>query len=105
MSFELGCTLGAKCRHPFPEIIGPAGFALQSRLGLELAAEITPPPRQNSCRLIRILNLGATRKRDGTVRRSIQDPGGGAVVAAGERQCWRGGEGDWSVGPDLGTLA
>ena len=63
------------------------------------------PPRQNSCRLDMILNLGAIRMKDGSVRRSIQEQGGGAVVAAGERQCGRGGEGDWRVGADLGTMA
>jgi len=63
------------------------------------------PPRQNSCRLDMILNLGAIRTKDGTVRRSIQEQSGGAVVAAGKRQCGRGGERDWRVGADIGTLA
>ena len=39
------------------------------------------PPRQNSCRLDMILNLGAIRMKYGTVRRSIQEQGGGAVVS------------------------
>ena len=43
--------------------------------------------------------------KDGTVRRSIQEQDGGAVAAAGERQCWFGGERDWSVGADIGTMA
>ena len=47
---------------------------------------VASPPRQNSCRLLMMLNLGATRMRDGTVRRRIQEQGGGAVVAAGERR-------------------
>lgn len=59
------------------------------------------PPRQNSCRPDMILNLGAIRMKDGTVRRSIQEQDGGAVVAAGERECGRGGERDWSVGQTL----
>ena len=45
-------------------------------------AKLRAPPRQNSCRLFMMLNLGATRMRDGTVRRSIQGQSGGAVVAA-----------------------
>ena len=40
------------------------------------------PLRQNSCRPDMILNLGAIGMKDGTVRRSIQEQGGGAVVAA-----------------------
>lgn len=35
--------------------------------------------------------------KDGTVRRSIQEQGGGAVAAAGERQCGRIGEPPRSV--------
>ena len=50
----------------------------------------TLPMRQNSCRLDKKLNLGATRRRNGTVRRSIQEQGGGEVVAAGERRSGRG---------------
>ena len=63
------------------------------------------PPRQTSCRLDIIFNLGAIRMKDGTVRRSIQEQGGGAVVAAGERQCGRGVTRDWGFGADIGTLA
>ena len=63
------------------------------------------PPRQNSCRLDIILNLGATRRNDGTIRRSIQEQGGGAFVAAGERQCGFGGERNWSDGANIGTMA
>ena len=63
------------------------------------------PPRQNSCRPDMILDLGAIRKKDGTVRRSIQEQDGGAVTAAGERQCWFGGERDRSIGADIGTMA
>jgi CheY-like chemotaxis protein len=66
---------------------------------------LSAPPRQNSCRPDMILNLGAIRMKDGTVRRSIQEQGGGEVVAAGERQCGLGGERDWSVGADIGTVA
>jgi hypothetical protein len=66
---------------------------------------LTPPPRQNSCRPDMILNLGAIRMNDGTVRRSISEQSGGAVVAAGERRCGRGGKRDWSVGADIGTMA
>ena len=44
------------------------------------------PPCQNSCRLDRKLNQGATRKRDGTIRRSVQEQSGGTDVAAGERE-------------------
>ena len=44
------------------------------------------PPRQNSCRLDMILNLGAIRKNDGTVRRSIQEQSGSAIAAAGKRE-------------------
>ena len=43
--------------------------------------------------------------KDGTVRRSIQEQSGGAVAAAGKRKCWRGGERDWRVDADIGTLA
>ena len=43
------------------------------------------PPRQNSCRSDMMLNLGAIRMNDGSVRRSIQEQSGGAIVAAGER--------------------
>lgn len=60
--------------------------------------DVAIPPRQNSCRPDMILNLGAIRMKDGSVRRSIQEQSGGAVVATGERQCRRGGERDWSVG-------
>ena len=59
------------------------------------------PPRQNSCRPDMILNLGAIRMNDGTVRREIQEHGGGAVVAAGERECWRSGKRDRSLGADI----
>jgi hypothetical protein len=63
------------------------------------------PPRQNSCRLSMMLNLGATRMRDGSVRRSIQEQSGGAVVAAGERPSGRGITRDWGFGADIGTMA
>ena len=63
------------------------------------------PPRQNSCRPDMILNLGTIRMNDGTVRRGIQEQDGGAVVAAGERECWRVGERNWSVSADIGTMA
>ena len=48
-----------------------------------------------------ILNLGAIRMNDGAVRRSILEQGGGAVVAAGERRCGRGGKRDWTAGARL----
>ena len=63
------------------------------------------PPRQNSCRPDMIWNLGAIRTKDGSVRRSIQEQGGGAVVAPGERQCWLGVKRDRSFGADIGTMA
>ena len=63
------------------------------------------PPRQNRCRSDMILNLGAIRKKDGTVRRSIQEPSGRTFVTAGERQCWRSGERNWSVSANIGTMA
>jgi PAS domain-containing protein len=63
------------------------------------------PPRQNSCRPDMILNLGAIRTKDGTVRRSIQEQDGGAAVAAGERRCRCIGERDRGVGADIGTMA
>jgi len=63
------------------------------------------PPRQNSCRLSMMLKLGATRMRDGSVRRSIQEQGGGAVVAAGERPSGRGITRDRGFGADIGTMA
>ena len=62
------------------------------------------PLRQNSCRPDMILNLGAIRKKDGSVWRSIQEQSGGAIVAAGERQFWRGGKRDRRVGADLGKM-
>ena len=46
---------------------------------------IATPLRQNSCRPDKMMNLGAIRKRNGKVRRSIQETCGGEVVAAGER--------------------
>ena len=52
-----------------------------------------------------IVNLGAIRIKVGTVRRGIQEQSGGAVVAAGERQCGFGGERDRSVGADIGKMA
>ena len=52
-----------------------------------------------------ILNLGAKRKNDGTVRRSIQKQSGGAVAAAGERQYWRGSAGSRGFGAYIGTMA
>ncbi|MFY9327096.1 MAG: TonB-dependent receptor plug domain-containing protein, partial [Georgfuchsia sp.] len=44
---------------------------------------VATPLRQNSCRPDMILNLGAIRDNDGTVRRSIQEQSDCAVVAAG----------------------
>ncbi|MFZ3037392.1 MAG: hypothetical protein WA112_09000, partial [Rugosibacter sp.] len=35
----------------------------------------------------------------------VTEQNGGAVVAAGERQCRRGSERNWSVGADIGTVA
>jgi hypothetical protein len=67
--------------------------------------DLESPLRQNSCRLDMILNLGAIRMNDGTVRRSIQEQDGGADVAAGERQCRGIGERNWSVSADIGTMA
>jgi hypothetical protein len=69
------------------------------------ARQVVYPPRQNSCRLSMMLNLGATRMRDGSVRRSIQEQSGGAVVAAGERPSGRGITRDWGFGADIGTMA
>ena len=63
------------------------------------------PPRLHGCRPDMILNLGAIRMNDGTVRRSFSEQSGGAVVAAGERQCRRGGEGNRSFSADIGTMA
>ena len=65
----------------------------------------SPPPRQNSCRPDMISNLGAIRMKDGSVRRTIQEQSGGAVVAAGERQCWLGVKRDRRFGPDIGAVA
>lgn len=42
-----------------------------------------------------ILNLGAIRMKDGTVRRSIQEQSGGAAVAAGERECCGARQNSW----------
>ena len=63
------------------------------------------PPRQNSCRLDMMMDMGAIGNRDGTLRGSIQEPGCGAVVAAGKRGDWNGGQGGWRVAADTGTLA
>ena len=63
------------------------------------------PLRQNSCRLVMMSKLGATRMKDGSVRRSIQEQSGGAVVAAGERRCRRGFTRIGGFGADFGTLA
>ena len=73
--------------------------------GLPVMIDLYFPPRQNSCRPDMIWNLGAIRMNDGSVRTSIQEQSGGAVAAAGERRSGRGGERDWSVGADIGTLA
>ena len=51
-----------------------------------------------------ILNLGAIRINAGTVWRSIQEQSGCEVVGAGERQCRRGGERDWTAGVRLEAL-
>ena len=63
------------------------------------------PPRQNSCRPDMMMTMGATRKRDGSLRGSIQEPGCGTVIAAGKRGCWYGGQGGRCVAADTGTLA
>ena len=63
------------------------------------------PPRQNSCRPDMISNLGAIRMKDGSVRRTIQEQSGGAVVAAGERQCWLGVKRDRRFGANIGAVA
>jgi len=63
------------------------------------------PPRQNSCRPDMISNLGAIRMKDGSVRRIIQEQSGGAVVAAGERQCWLGVKRDRRFGANIGAVA
>ncbi|MDT7929246.1 DDE-type integrase/transposase/recombinase, partial [Tepidimonas sp.] len=60
------------------------------------------PPCQNSCRLFTMTNLGAKRMEDGTIRRSVQETGGGAHVAAGERRAWRVVERSWRFGADVG---
>ena len=67
--------------------------------------DLTGPPRQNSCRLDMMMDMGAIGNRDGTLRGSIQEPGCGAVVAAGKRGDWNGGQGGWRVAADTGTLA
>ena len=43
------------------------------------------PPRQNTCRLHRTMNLGARRERIGSIRTSIQRSRGSTHAAAGER--------------------
>ena len=41
------------------------------------------PPRQNSCRLYRTKAMGALmRRRDGSIRNSLQEQGGGQAAAA-----------------------
>jgi hypothetical protein len=62
------------------------------------------PPRQNSCRPDMISNLGAIRMKYGSVRRIIQEQSGGAVVAAGERQCWLGVKRDRRFGANIGAV-
>ena len=42
-----------------------------------------------------MMDMGAIGNRDGTLRGSIQEPGCGAVVAAGKRGDWNGGQGGW----------
>jgi len=49
-----------------------------------------------------MMNLGAIRTGNGTVRRGIQETGGGAVVAAGERRHWRDFTRGWGFGADTG---
>ena len=66
---------------------------------------VPTPPRQNSCRPDMMMTMGATRKRDGSLRGSIQEPGCGTVIAAGKRGCWYGGQGGRCVAADTGTLA
>jgi len=98
----------ARKLNPIPFLIG---LACAANIGSAATLIGNPqnmligPPRQNSCRLDIILNLGATRRNDGTIRRSIQEQGGGAFVAAGERQCGFGGERNWSDGANIGTMA
>ena len=102
---EIGKALGGK--------LGAVLGGTKQRLGIGVVvADARPgvggldaPPRQNSCRPDMIWNLGAIRTKDGTVRRSIQEQSGGAVVAAGERRCRCIGERNWGVGADIGTLA
>ena len=62
-------------------------FGLDDCVDFPVRYNIPPgtPPRQNSCRSDKMMNLGATRKRNGKVRRSIQETRGGEVIAAGER--------------------
>src|SRR6185503_6765583 len=57
---------------------------LSARLN-DLARAVGPTPRQNSCRPDRTMTPGAQRERVGSIRTSIQGPGGGAHAAAGER--------------------
>ena len=102
LALDLGSTTGWALRAPEGQIAhGFVSFKSQrfegggmrylrfSRWLTDMKATLAAPPRQNSCRPDMILNLGAIRKKDGTVWRSIQEQSGGAVVAAGERQYWR----------------
>ena len=61
-------------------------------------------PRQDSCLLLMIPNLGVIRMRDGTVWGRFQEQSGGAVVAAGERRYWHGIKRGWGFGADIGAV-
>jgi len=89
----------------YPTFVQRVIWTHDMKEGNPVNEELTFPPRQNSCRPDMILNLGAIRTKDGTVRRSIQEQDGGAVTAAGERECWRSGKRNRSVSADIGTLA
>ncbi len=87
------------------KLLDQVAYACGARYAGCYVVTLSVPPRQNSCRLSMMLNLGATRMRDGSVRRSIQEQSGGAVVAAGERPSGRGITRDWGFGADIGTMA
>ena len=63
-------------------------FSLDKGINGALLVEvfsIRTPPRQNTCRLHRTMNLGARRERIGSIRTSIQRSRGSTHAAAGER--------------------
>ena len=68
-----------------PEDKSAKARAFRKQFADNLNAALDRPLRQNSCRPDKMMNLGATRKRNGKVRRSIQETRGGEVIAAGER--------------------